>query len=532
MSQCIQKLKNFYRKERTYLSWIKNFGVENAFFMKQIDQKRQKDIYGMWNPNADVLERTKKEYEKNEVDIHIVTALNNENCAKKWNSEIREKDAQFYLCVTEDVELSRLSLWALSQKIVQSKNDASILYSDQCLGEDYIYKPDFAIDTLLAQNYIGKMLCVSKKMWQKLGGFNEDYPEVTIFDFILRTYESFGANNILHVEKAIFREKRMEKQLSIQEQEMLMSHQFLERKGIDASVRKIGEGLYHVDYVIIGKPKVSIVIPNKDNVPILRQCIDSILKKSSYGNYEILVVENNSVERETFEYYDELQKSEGQRVKVVKCVTDWNYSYINNYGVKFTSGEYIILLNNDTEVISEDWIEQMLQYAQQQEIGIVGAKLLYPDGTIQHGGVTLGIRGVAGHAFHGWDGTSEGYMNRLITVQDLSAVTAACLMIPRKVFDEVGGLDEKFRVAFNDTDLCMRVRKAGYSVIYNPMAELVHHESKSRGTDEQSPEKLKRFNGESMRFQRIYCKEITMGDPYYNFNLQRVNDDFMVAKWE
>ena len=271
-------------------------------------------------------------------------------------------------------------------------------------------------------------------------------------------------------------------------------------------------------------PLLSVIIPNKDHAKILRQCIDSILQKSTYDRYEILVIENNSSQQETFAYYEVLEQE--PRVRVVICRTDWNYSYINNFGAKEAKGEYLLFLNNDTEVIAPDWMEEMLRFAMRPDVGAVGAKLFYPDGTIQHGGVTLGIRGVAGHAFHGEPGNSPGYMNRLVTVQNLSAVTAACMMVPTAVFHEMEGFDERYKVAFNDTDLCMRIRKAGYLIVYNPNVQLYHYESKSRGQDEKSPEKLRRFNEESERFQRQWCRELEMGDPYYNHHLSVWSDRF------
>jgi GT2 family glycosyltransferase len=254
------------------------------------------------------------------------------------------------------------------------------------------------------------------------------------------------------------------------------------------------------------------------------QCVTSVLEKSTYENYEILILENNSERQETFACYRQLETEE--KVRILTCKTDWNYSYINNYGAEHAAGEYLLLLNNDTEVITPDWIQEMLSFALRPDVGAVGARLFYPDGTIQHAGVTLGIRGVAGHAFHGASGEAPGYQNRIITAQDLTAVTAACMMIPVEIFREVGGFDESYKVAFNDTDLCMRIRRGGYQVVYQPAAQLYHYESKSRGSDESNPEKLRRFNRESMQFQRQWCKEIYQGDPFYNPNLSIWNDDF------
>ena len=540
MRQIAIKVKSIYRRVRMILSWLKNFGIGNTRYMLQEDMRRRRDIYQVWKCDAKILRETKNEYEKSGIYIQVISVPNDENRVTNWNRKIEEGKAQYYLCKTDDIMLSDIAKWAFAKKI-QSSN-AEILFCDERVENAYIYKPDFGIDTALAQNYFGNVICISKKIWTALGRFDERIPYAAFYNSVIQCYDLLGENAIGHVRKALSWKRELNVSCDndlIQKQEIIAIKEHLDRQDCAANVLNVSQRLYQINYELREHPKVSIIIPNKDNICILRQCIESIIKKSTYDNYEIVIVENNSTNKETFEYYksisknakeDELSEVVQPEIHVVKCVTDWNYSYINNYGVLHANGEYIILLNNDTEVIAPDWIEQMLQYAQQKEIGVVGAKLYYPDGTIQHGGVTLGIRGVAGHAFHGWSGDAYGYMNRLITVQNLTAVTAACLMISKRVFEKIGGLDEKFKVAFNDTDLCMRVRKAGYRVVYNPKVELYHHESKSRGNDEQSPEKLRRFNSESMRFQRLYCKELLKGDMYYNDNLKVDNDDFEIRE--
>ena len=260
----------------------------------------------------------------------------------------------------------------------------------------------------------------------------------------------------------------------------------------------------------------------------LRTCISSILEKTTYKNFEIVIIENNSKKEETFAYYDELKTD--PRIQIVTWEGKFNYSAINNFGVReAATGEYILLLNNDIEVITPDWLQEMLMFAQRPDVGAVGAMLYYPDDTIQHAGVILGIGGVAGHAHKYFPRGDFGYMSRATIAQDLSVVTAACMLLPRHVWQEIGGLDETFEVAFNDVDMCMRIRKAGYLIVWTPFAELYHYESKSRGAED-TPEKQKRFEGEIQRFQARWKSELAEGDPYYNPNLTLVREDFSAKR--
>lgn len=423
-----------------------------------------------------------------------------------WNKAAEQCKEDYLVLCREDVVLTPAALWKLA--VVIDETGAELLYSDEIRGGKKLFKPDFGIDTFMGQNFLGGMLCIKRSVWMGMGGFDPNYATGFIYDIILRMYES--NRKIAHVPELLFYSPDVDITGGDfqPERELIRIHR--ERLGMKDRPQE--------------NPLVSILIPNKDHTEVLHQCITSILEKSSYANYEILIIENNSEEQETFAYYEQLKTEE--RIRVLRCETEWNYSYINNYGAKEARGEYLLFLNNDTEVISPAWIEQMLVFAQRKDVGAVGAKLFYPDGTIQHGGVTLGIRGVAGHAFHGEPGNSLGYMNRLITVQNLSAVTAACMMVPANIFRQLNGFDENYKVAFNDTDLCMRIRKAGYLIVFNPEVQLYHFESKSRGSDEMSEEKLERFNTESRRFQRQWCRQLTMGDPYYNKHLSVWSDGF------
>ena len=292
--------------------------------------------------------------------------------------------------------------------------------------------------------------------------------------------------------------------------------QHLKRCGVMAKVSKTENlGFYRVKYQQEGNPVVSILIPNKDQKETLDQCLKSIEEHTDYENYEIIIIENNSTEKETFEYYKQIRNP---KIRVIEWKDEFNYSAINNYGVRNAKGEYLLFLNNDIEVIHSDWLREMLSNCQREEVGAVGAKLYYPDNTVQHAGVIVGIGGVAGSVFVGLKRGYTGYMHRASIQQNLSAVTAACMMVKKPVFEEVGGFEEKLKVAFNDIDLCMKERAAGKKVVFTPYAELYHYESKSRGMED-TPEKQFRFEKETKHFEEKWGEQMSKGDPYYNPNL-------------
>ena len=413
---------------------------------------------------------------------------------------------------------------------------ADFLYSDEAkfcetINDAYepFYKPDFSPDYLRTVNYICHLTVFSRKLYEQVGGFRKEFDGSQDYDMVLRLTEK--AQHIVHVPKVLYY-WRAHAQSTAQDvhakdycidaaKRALAEH--LKRVGLKGTVEDSSVfGWYRMKYEIVGEPLVSIIIPNKDNIEMLKRCIDSILLRSSCQNFEIIVVENNSEQQSTFQYYETLTD---ERISVVKWDGEFNYPAINNFGASFAKGEYILLLNNDTEVIAPDWLQEMLMFAQRKDVGAVGAKLYYPDDTVQHAGVILGVGGVAGHSHKHFSRKSPGYFGRLVLAQNLSAVTAACMMMPKTVFDEVGGLDEAYKVAFNDVDLCMKIRKAGYLIVYTPYAELYHYESVSRGYED-TPEKVARFNGEIRRFMDLWGDELSAGDPCYNENLSLEHEDF------
>ena len=395
------------------------------------------------------------------------------------------------------------------------------------------FKPDFAPDTLRANNYICHFTTFKRTLIDKVGKFRPECDGSQDFDMMLRLTEK--AEKIVHIPKILYYWRAHKNSVAesvgakpyVIEAAKKAIRDHLERIGLKGEVYDSPvPSMYRLKYEIEGEPLVSIIIPNYEHKEELEVCINSIYEKSTYKNFEIIIVENNSESYEIFDYYEELKELH-ENIKVVVWDSYFNYSAINNFGAKYAKGEHLLLLNNDVEVISPDWIQEMLMYSQRSDIGAVGAKLYYPDNTIQHAGLGLGLLTLAGHFHRGFDRNHPGYMGRLIYAQNLSGVTAACLMLRRDVWDKIGGLDETFEVAFNDVDMCMRIRKEGYLIAWTPWAELYHYESKSRGLDE-APEKRERFVGEVERFQKRWEKELKAGDPYYNPNFSLKKEDFSV----
>lgn len=399
------------------------------------------------------------------------------------------------------------------------------------------FKPDFAPDTLRANNYICHFTVFSRDLLEKAGPFRPECDGSQDFDMVLRLTER--ARKIVHIPKILYywraHKASVASDVGAKPYVIEAAHRavsdHLKRIGLPGQVLDSAvPSMYRLKYDIPKKALVSIVICTKDHIDDLKKCVDSILAKTTYPNYEILIVENNSTEPETFAYYRQLERDE--RIRVVTWESpnrEFNYSAINNFGVAQAKGKYVLLLNNDTEVISPEWLEEMVMYAQRSDVGAVGVKLYYPDDTVQHAGIGIGLLTLAGHYHRGFPRQHPGYMGRLSYAQDVSAVTAACVMLRREVWDQVGGLDETFKVAFNDVDLCMRIRQAGYLIIFTPFAELYHYESKSRGLDE-APEKRARFLGEVERFQTRWAKELAEGDPYYNPNFSLDKEDFSIRE--
>lgn len=421
------------------------------------------------------------------------------------------------------------------------EKDADYVYTDEATFtspnlDDLIvlhFKPDYSPDNLRANNYICHFSMFDADLLKKTGLFRPEYDGSQDHDMILRLTEE--AKHVCHIPKILYYWRSHPnsvaadigaKTYAIDAAKRAVHDHMRDYYGIEVEVEstRAFPTIFQIKYPINGEPLISIVIPNKDHVEDLRRCITSIEKKSTWKNYEIVVVENNSVEQSIRDYYKELESD--PKVKIVTYEGGFNYSSINNVGVKETKGEYLLFLNNDTEVISPDWMEQLLMYAQRKDVGAVGAKLYYADNTIQHAGVVIGLGAhrSAGHTHYKMPREHLGYMGRLCYAQDVTAVTGACLMVKKSIYEEVDGFDESFTISLNDVDLCLKIREKGYLNIFTPFAELYHYESKTRGMEE--GEKLRRYERECAHFRDKWKEQLDAGDPYYNPNFSLDYSDF------
>lgn len=399
-------------------------------------------------------------------------------------------------------------------------DDSTKMYNDPNL------KPDFSEDLLRSHNYITHLFIVNKKIVDEVGYYNSEFDGSQDYDYIFRCVEK--ANAVYHIPRVLYH-WRMHPESTAQNPENKMYCYDAGKRAIEAHYKRIGVeatveflpkpmyGMYHTIYSTKDNPLVSILIPNYNHKAILKTCIDSLYNVNTYKNFEIVIVENNSTEKEIFDYYEELKKSH-DNIQVVTYKGEFNYSRINNFGMKYTNGDYVLLLNNDTEVISPTALSEMVGCIIRPEVGAVGAKLLYEDDTVQHAGVVIGFSGYAGHVNHGINKDDYGYMVRARINCNYSAVTAACMMVKKSVFNKVGGFDEQFVVACNDVDLCLKICKEKYLIVYNAFALWHHYESKSRGYDDASQEKTWRFNKEVEKFQDKWKDVLINGDPFYNSN--------------
>ena len=480
------------------------------------------------------VEKVVKEYQAKDQRVRYQRLEKNEGIAGNTNAAIRMATGGYLALFDHDDLLAPNALFEVASTI--EKDKADVVYTDEDkvtsdLKEHFQphFKPDFNPDLLCSNNYICHLFVVKRSLALKLGGQDPAYDGAQDYDFIFRCTEE--AEKIVHIAKILYHWRVH--QASTADNPTSKMYAFdAGKRAIEAHLQRIGAkaevshtkdlGFYRVKYQVQGNPKVSIVIPNKDEKETLKKCLESIWQKTTYSNYEIILVENNSTTREIRDYYQELDGKNG--VRVVYWDKEFNYSAINNFGISYAKGEYILCLNNDITVISPEWMEELLANCQRPEVGIVGARLYYPDNTIQHAGIVLGMGGCAGSLFVGLARSRGGYLHKAALQQDLSAVTAACFMVKKEAFEKVGGFEEKLAVAFNDVDFCLKVRHAGYLVVYDPYAELYHHESKTRGY-ENTEAKKRRFQ-EEIEYMRCHWMPDILRDPYYNENLSLKASDY------
>lgn len=397
------------------------------------------------------------------------------------------------------------------------------------------FKPDFSIDNLRANNYICHFSVFSRELLEGTELFRSGFDGSQDHDMILRL--TSNAKNVVHIPKLMYYWRSHKgsvasdisaKPYAIAAAKGAVADHLTKNgfKNFEIKSTRAFETIFEIKYEILREDKISILIPNKDHSDDLRRCIESIKQRSTYDNYEIIIIENNSTEKATSDYYKTLK--DDSRIKIVRYEGEFNYSKINNFGAKYATGEYLLLLNNDTQVITMNWLEAMLMYAQREDVGAVGAKLYYGDKTIQHAGVVIGLGAhrTAGHIHYKINYDNLGYMGKLCYAQNVSAVTGACLMVKKKIFDELGGLDEEFKIALNDVDFCLRIREKGYLNVFTPFAELYHFESASRGIDVADEAKAKRYEEESEKFRQRWKQVIEKGDPYYNPNFSLDHSDY------
>lgn len=517
-----------------------------ALYLTELIESIEQQTYGNWElclsdgsgpgqMEHDLIEK----YMRNDSRIKFITAEKQMAISDNTNNALKLATGDYISFMDHDDLLEPDTLYECVKRINQYP-ETDIIYTDEDKvsfdGKKYFqphFKSGFNIDLLRNMNYICHFFLVKSEILQKVGCFRKKFDGAQDYDFILRCIES--SNHIQHIPKILYHwrahldstSENPNSKLYAFNAGRLAVEAHLKRCGISGQV-EMGKylGLYRVKYFLDNDPFVSILIPNKDHKEDLERCVDSIFSVLDYINFEIVIIENGSTQKDIFDYYNFL-KTHYNCIKIVEWNqgNEFNFSSINNYGARYAAGEYLLFLNNDTEFLEKDSLKEMISYAVREDVGIVGARLYYPDGSIQHAGVILGLGGVAGHAFLGEPHDANGYFSRIICSQDYSAVTAACMLIEKKLFETVGGFDDNLKVAFNDIDLCLKVRRLNKLVVYTPFAELTHYESKSRGLED-TKSKIDRFNSEVSYFHRKWSKELNEGDVYYNPNLTLEKHDF------
>lgn len=511
------------------------YRTPEKFLCQMLDSMRAQ-TYANWelciangSPDDRNMQAVLEEYAKKDSRIRYKNLKDNLGIAENTNEAFSMASGEFVGLMDHDDLLAPNALYEIVSALEKNK-EADVVYTDEDkvttdLSEHFQphLKPDFNLDLLRSNNYICHFFVVRRSIVEQVGGFRREYDGAQDYDFIFRCVEK--ARQVAHVPEILYH-WRTHKASTADNPASKMYAFEAGKRAIEAHLERTGTkgivshtkdlGFYRVQYPVQGQPLVSIIIPNKDEKESLQACLKSIEEKTTYKNYEILIIENNSTSDEIFRYYREL--SQNPKIRLLRWKKEFNYAAINNFGARQAKGDYLLFLNNDVTVITPRWLEEMLGTCQRQEVGAVGVKLLYPDNTIQHAGCVIGIGGIAGHMFVDMPAERTGYLHKASLLQDMSAVTAACMIIKKDVFRQVGGFTEKLAVAFNDVDLCLKVNSASYLVVYNPYAQLYHMESKTRGAED-NKQKVRRFQ-EEIEYMRCQWLDILKnGDPYYNKNL-------------
>lgn len=534
--------QELFEQRKTKFSYAPKFSVvvplyhTPAKFLKDLVRSMMYQSYANWelclvnaSPEDVHLTSLLENWAMRDKRIRVIRLEKNLGIAQNTNAGIAASTGEFIAFLDHDDFLEPDALFCYADALNKDKT-IDVFYSDEDKTDEYAahyfyphFKSDFNIDLLHANNYMCHFLAVRKSLVDTVGGLNEKFDGAQDYDFVLRLTEN--TKKIYHCPRILYH-WRCSNQSTAANQGNKMYAIHAGKAALNAHYKRIGwnaraqegavDGWYQTKFTLKEEPLVSILIPNKDHTDDLDVCLNSFFERADYQNYEFIIIENNSVLPETFAYYEKIEK-EHDNVKVVYWEAGFNYSAINNFGFKFAKGDYIMLLNNDVELITSDIFQSMLGFCMRPEVGIVGAKLLYNDHTVQHAGVLVGAGGLADHVFKGIHEDDPGYMGRAISSQDVSAVTAACLLVKRSVYEEVGGLEDEFQVAFNDVDFCLKVRKAGYLIVYDADVKLFHYESKSRGMED-TTERFIRFGNEMMLLNSKWDILSTFVDPYYNPN--------------
>lgn len=535
--------QELFEQRKTKFSYAPKFSVvvplyhTPAKFLKDLVRSMMYQSYANWelclvnaSPEDRHLTSLLENWAMRDKRIRVIRLEKNLGIAQNTNAGIAASTGEFIAFLDHDDFLEPDALFCYADALNKDKT-IDVFYSDEDKTDEYAahyfyphFKSDFNIDLLHANNYMCHFLAMRKSLVDTVGGLNEKFDGAQDYDFVLRLTEN--TKKIYHCPRILYH-WRCSNQSTAANQGNKMYAIHAGKAALNAHYKRIGwnaraqegavDGWYQTKFTLKEEPLVSILIPNKDHTDDLDVCLNSFFERADYQNYEFIIIENNSVLPETFAYYEKIEK-EHDNVKVVYWEAGFNYSAINNFGFKFAKGDYIMLLNNDVELITPDIFQSMLGFCMRPEVGIVGAKLLYNDHTVQHAGVLVGAGGLADHVFKGIHEDDPGYMGRAISSQDVSAVTAACLLVKRSVYEEVGGLEDEFQVAFNDVDFCLKVRKAGYLIVYDADVKLFHYESKSRGMED-TTERFIRFGNEMMLLNSKWDILSTFVDPYYNPNL-------------
>lgn len=547
-NQRLLKIREEIRKFATYpkISLLMPVFDPPLEFLDKAIRSVRNQIYSHWqlciaddfSKNIEVRKLLEK-HAREDSRIEVVYRVINGHISQASNSALELVSGEWVALFDHDDLLPLDALFEVAKSVLENPN-AAIIYSDedkiteQGIRYSPYFKSDFNRELMLAQNMISHLGVFRVDLVKEGGGFAEGLEGSQDYDLALRILEKIKPTQVIHIPKILYHWRAIAGSTALESSQKNYAvdagraavRQHLDRLGLSAIVTP-APGLESCNRVQFTLPKelplISIIIPTRDRANILSTCISSILDKTTYPSFEIIIIDNFSQEDETHKYFSSLPV---EKIRVIRDESEFNFSKLNNIGVSQANGEFLCLMNNDIEILTPDWIEEMLSFAQHYDVGCVGARLWYPNGTLQHGGVLL-IGGVAGHAHYKQHKDSPGYFGRAILHQSFSAVTGACLMVRKKVYEEAHGLDEQLAVAFNDVDFCLRVRELGYRNIWTPYAEMIHHESLSRGSDE-SPERRRRFLGE-INFMISRWGKTLSTDPSYNPNLTFEHEDFSLA---